>query len=217
MAARAGKKGSETTSADVICHDAWGLRACRDLLHAFDEKDLRNRLESSLWLLHGGRAPDCINWLKEDATAFSIKLRKDKIRKSKPVLVEEVLNAVAAASICRAGAFAAQGAVRRSARLDTIRTQGAVRTAYQHLPWAFSLPAAGIAERREQILLCECPEDLRMGVASEFIHDASRMPSIDAAAVSERAAARYLASAMERLHASTARGQQLSENQVNAW
>jgi len=215
--AQAGKKGAETVCTDFGCSDAWDLSACRSLLCTLASEDLRARLQNSPWMLHGGIAPDGINWLKEAATAFSIQLKKGKTRKPKSALVEEVMQAWAGASATASGTSAAQDASRRAARLDMIRTRTAVTHAYQHVPWATTLPEAGIEEARQLVLLYECPEQLRMGVASEFISAASRMPSPEAVCLTERTAARYVSSALERLHASTPSGLQLSQEQVASW
>ena len=93
--AHAGKKGSETLNHGAARDDAWDLPYCRKLLQQLQPDDLRQRLEQSPWMLHGGMAPDSINWLKEAAAACSIPLKRNKNRKTKSEVVDEVLQIVA--------------------------------------------------------------------------------------------------------------------------
>ena len=215
--AHAGKKGSETFCGGVDFDATWDLCACRSLLLSLDTNDLKSRLQSSPWMLHDGIAPDSINWLKEAATGFSIQLRRNKVRKPKPTLIEEVMAAVAFASRDTCGKFAAQDAERRSNRLDSIRTKAAVKKALQHIPWASSLLGVGIEEERECMLLFECPEELRMGVVADFIQTTTHVPCIDAIDSDERIAARYVSSALGRSHSSSESGLQLTPDQVLSW
>ena len=70
---------------------------------------------------------------------------------------------------------------------------------------------------REQLLLYECPEDLKLAVVAEFIEAKQRTPQLEAEDVAERRAATYCNSAQWRTHLSTAPGPQLTPEDVAAW
>ena len=156
----------------------------------------------------------------EAAVAFAVRLRTaSKVRKPKAKVVEEVVAAVAMARSIQSeepGEHAATDRARRAMRLTTMRHNLAVKTALQQLPWVLSMETLTIDEAREQVLLYECPEDLRIAVVVEFVTRARRAPAIDAG-LPERTAAKYLHSAMEHRYMSTSGGQQLSQEQVASW
>jgi len=199
----------------------WDLGACRRLLTSLSPDDLRSRLDSSPWMLHGGEAPNHMNWLKEAAVAFAIPLRTaKKVRKPKPALVAEVATAVEAARGSHGAASSpheARDYARRSARLVTLRTRHAVAHERVQMPWASTLAGMDLNEAKEELLLWECPEDLRLGVVSDFARVRNQLPQANAASVAECTAARYLHSALARMHVSTCSGEQLSSEQLACW
>ena len=69
------RAGKSTPCADGGEAVQWDLDACRRLLLTIANEDLKERLENSPWMLHGGEAPPHINWLKEAGVAFAIPLR----------------------------------------------------------------------------------------------------------------------------------------------
>jgi len=199
----------------------WDLGACRRLLIGLEPQDLRSRLESSPWMLHGGEAPSYMNWLKEAAVAFAIRLRTaTKARKPKATIVDEVAKAVEAERALQSmgsSPYAVQDAARRSARLDSLRSRHAVAHARAQMPWAATLAGMDLNEAREELLLWECPEDLRSSVVSEFVRVSGRLPQTSASSKAECTGARYLHSALERMHMSTRSGEQLSLEQLACW
>ena len=152
--------------------------------------------------------------------AFNIRLRfPNKTRKTKSALVEEVCATISADKASQSGAMGDQTAkdeMRRANRLLALRSHASVEHAQLQLPWLGCQGASAINEVREQILLYECPEELRLAVVAEFISKTRRVPSTAGSRV-EFTAARYLGSALERRHVSTATGEQLTLDQCTAW
>ena len=70
---------------------------------------------------------------------------------------------------------------------------------------------------REDVLLFECPDELRRLIVAEFIAKHAALPREDAADSGERRAALYHQSALDREQLSTIAGQQLTAKDRSEW
>jgi hypothetical protein len=72
-------------------------------------------------------------------------------------------------------------------------------------------------EIKQEVLLHECPEDLRIAVVGECLEMSHRVPAHDARSIAEHYASLYIDSALARQHVSTSTGPQLTHKEHLAW
>ena len=151
----------------------WDFEKCRALLLSLDADDLRNRLGSSGW---NRKIPMGVNWMKEAAAAFGVPLYQKRVqnngRKSSSLrrmqyIIDDVLRAIAQANACVPGSAAERDERRRQARLADMLQLNDVYRARSEIPLLAAATMDGTEQLREDVLLYECPEDLRIAVTCE--------------------------------------------------
>ncbi len=215
------RRGAASNS--MVCPEAgaefegWDLSACRALLVAIEEADLRDRLVESPW--NQGQASADVNWLKEAAAAFDVVIKKGNsvAYRTKNDIVSDIVAAVRLAKALRPGTRAWRDEERRAARKGQMKTRCDAVRARNRLPLVPATPGQTFEQIREAVLLHECPEELRLAVAEEFVQREGRLPRLLRGSFYEDVAARYVNSALERRHRSEASGPQLREDEVAAW
>ena len=211
------KRNSASSGDAPPAFEGWDLPACRALIVALDEDDLRGRLGESPW--NQGQASAAVNWLKEAAAAFDIPIKKgnsDAYRTKKDI-VADVLAAVRLAKVLQPGTAAWRDEERRAERKREMKSRSDAVRARNRLPLVPAAPNQTFEQIREAVLLHECHEELRLAVAEEFVRREKRLPRTHGCAVYEDVAARYVSSAPERRHRSEASGPQLRDDEVAAW
>ena len=133
------------------------------------------------------------------------------------MLVDEVMRAAAAVRHIDEGTTAGRDGTRRHARLCELTHISQVRHHVSATGLISYTKGTPIEDVREQLLLYECPEDLRLAVVAEFIEAKRRTPQLEAEDVAERRTATYCNSAPWRKQLSTASGPQLTPEDVVAW
>ena len=106
---------------------------------------------------------------------------------------------------------------RRRARLAELRQRADVLHARKQLPLIPNTAGTDYDQMKQDILLHECPEDLRRAVVVEFFGKAGRLPAPESVDLLERRASAYFQSALERRHLSTSTGRQLTQIETTAW
>ena len=199
----------------------WNLVSCRQLLLALDVEALKTRLQDSPWLQ--GKAPNNVNWLKEAAAAFSVSIKQSQasgasgVFKNKGVIVAEVMEKIVQIQAIQPNTAAAEDEHRRQMRAADLHKRADVFTARSQIPFLLHGPVGDHNQMKEDILLHECPEALRIAAVKEFLQRAQRPPCRDAIGLAELRASQYAHSATTRVHASNHTGPQLSEEQILAW
>ena len=206
-----------TSGADYV----WDLAACRKCLLQLDLQDLRGRLNRSPW--QQGKAPNSINWLKEAAISFSVSLRKSQANgapgayRSKPEIIEDVLEHVKDLQTAGAGTAGWRDGSRRLQRMSELNSRGKVLRAVKNYPLLAAKKDQEYHALREGVLLYECPEELRLDVVEEFLSNEKRLPCADAQCLREQRAALYFDSALARKHQGTPTGPILAPAARKAW
>ena len=164
--------------------------------------------------------------MKEAAAAFGVPLyqkrvqsngRKSSCSRRQQDIIDDVLRAVSQANACVPGSAAERDERRRQSRLAELLQLSDVYRARSDIPLLAAATMSGIEPLREDVLLYECPEDLRIAVTCEYRQRAGRLPELDTTDIIEQRAAQYLQSALHRRHKSDPSGEQLSMEEIAAW
>lgn len=200
----------------------WDVSLCRQLLPQFAESNLRERLHDSPWLQ--GKACASVNWLKEAAAAFSVPIKLSKSSgvnsgtcRAKDDIVEDVMQAARYARTLGEHSAAARDEQRRRFRLSSLVQRADVLAARRQAALLPSVVGMDFQQMREDVLLFECPDELRKQIVTELIARHGPLPREDATDLGERRAALYYQSALGRLHLSTAMGPQLTLEDGLGW
>ena len=171
----------------------WDLFACRSLLLSLEPSDLERRLQNSPW--RQGKAPNEISWLKEAAVAFTVPLKQSQAQgaagtyKVKGAIIDDIKNKVAAARAIRIGTSAGRDEQRRQTRMASLSRRADVRAARKRIALLPTVVGMDFQQMRDDVLLFECSESLRMSMVVEFIEGEQRTPCVNGASLAEQRAA----------------------------
>ena len=203
---------------------------CRALCMDLEDDELRRRLEKSRWNFQGTAKKSLIEiradralddyWLLEAADTYDISHRTNSgVRLQRDVL-EDVMKAVRRARVQESvsvGTAALQDARRRAELRERLRTASDVWKRAKEL----AVPITNGSWRcyKQQLLMCDCREELRIAVVAEFVAKEKRLP--DECVEAEALVAAYAKSALARRYVSDeahgVRGEQLSSEWVAQW